>query len=115
MKKRSKTKKSTKKLAPVNVGRGGKNSPKFFISYNFSDIEDSKRAFEIISSIFSEAGKNAVAEAKAAGLSRIFVHNNQLIQVTTDGKETVLKTNPSRAKSYYISSKTSNKFHAVRK
>lgn len=43
---------------------------------DFSEVEDSPRAFEIIKQLASDAGIRAAAEAKAAGLSGIFVRGN---------------------------------------
>jgi hypothetical protein len=111
MKKRQLAQKKPIKVSRKSV-KAPKGNPTLFVSHNFSDVEDSKKAFEIISSIFIRAGKNAAAEAKAAGLSQIFVRNNQLIRVSGDGKETVVKTSPDKAKSFYVKYKPSTVLHA---
>ena len=61
-------------------GRGGTRN--VFISHNFSDVEDGADAFRIIRNLAAHAGNNAAAEAKAAGLSRVYIRNNELIKVS---------------------------------
>lgn len=73
-----------------------------FISHNFSDVEDNKRAFEIIRDLAVHAGNNAAAEAKAAGLSRVYIRNyKDLIRVSATGNEIIINSRI-RKSSFYI-------------
>jgi len=98
-----------------NRSRARKRKQSVFISYNFSDIEDNIDAFSIISDIVAHAGKNAAAEAKAAGLSRVYIRNNKhLVKVSANGEEMTITPKIEKA-SYYIYYKPSTVLHAVKK
>lgn len=87
----------------------------FFPSHNFSDIEDNAEAFSIIRQLAEYAGKNAAAEAKAAGLTRIYIrNNNKLVKVMADGEEVPVSPLIKKA-AFYIKYKPSTKLHAVKK
>lgn len=84
-------------------------------SYDFSEVEDNSDAFNIISDIVAHAGKNASAEAKAAGLSRVYIRNyNQLVKISPDGDEVTITPKIEKS-SYYIHYKPSTVLHAVKK
>lgn len=87
---------------------------KVYISYNFSDIEDSPDAFKIIKELGSNAGKSAAAEAKAAKLPRIFARDNQIIMIDPNGHEQVVTTNSPKGNKFYISYKPGTKLHATK-
>lgn len=96
-----------------NRNRKGKRSD--IVSYNFSDVEDNADAFSIIKDIVAHAGKNAAAEAKAAGLSRVYIRNNKhLVKVSPSGEEITITPKIDKA-SYYIYYKPSTVLHAVKK
>jgi hypothetical protein len=98
-----------------NRNRARKRRPSVFISYNFSDVEDNKDAFSIISEIVAHAGKNASAEAKAAGLSRVYIRNyKHLVKISPNGDEITLQPKIENS-SYYFSYKPSTVLHAVKK
>lgn len=90
-------------------------SPIIYASYNFSEIEDDENAFGVIGKLASKAGKNAAAEAKAAGLSRTYIRNyRQLVQVTPSGEE--ISVQPRLVKSsFYVKYKPFTILHAVKK
>lgn len=99
----------------ASSNRARKEKPSVFTSYNFSDVEDNVDAFSIISDIVAHAGKNASAEAKAAGLSRVYIRNNKrLVKISPNGDETTIAPKIEKA-SYYISYKPSTVLHAVKK
>ena len=86
-----------------------------YASYNFSEIEDKENGFRVISKLASNAGKNAAAEAKAAGLSRTYIRNyKQLVQVTPSGKEISIQPRLIKS-SFYFKYKPSTILHAVKK
>ena len=98
-----------------NRSRARKRKQSVFISHNFSDVEDNEDAFNIISDIVAHAGKNAAAEAKAAGLSRVYIRNNKhLVKVSPNGDEVTIAPKIEKA-SYYIYYKPSTVLHAVKK
>ncbi len=103
MKNRQIVKKTAHRLTGKRVRNRFANRSTVFISHNFSDVEDKKNAFEIIGKLANDAGMKALAEAKAAGLPRMFVRNNQLIKITADGKETSVKPLHTTASGYYVS------------
>lgn len=59
---------------------GMKDANNVFITRDFSSVEDAPNSFDIIKDIVYKAGKNAMAEAKAAGLPHTFARNDQIIQ-----------------------------------
>ncbi len=69
---------------------GIKDSKNIFLSRDFSSIEDAPNSFEIIRDVVYRAGKNAAAEAKAAGLPQTFARKNQIIQKKHNGEEEVI-------------------------
>jgi len=94
----------------------GRNWPerRVFVSRNFSDVEDSTNAFEIISKLTSDAGRNAVAEARAGGFGRIFIRDNQLIRISADGLEAIIKSIP-KDKAFYVKSTPHKVLHAIKR
>lgn len=85
-----------------------------FVSYDFSDVEDNRNAFGIISKLASDAGRNAVAEAKVAGFNRIVIRDNQLIRVSADGQGAIIKSIP-KDKAYYVKSTPHKVLHAIKR
>jgi hypothetical protein len=86
-----------------------------FISHNFSDVEDNVDAFSIIKNLVAHAGKNAAAEAKAAGLSTVYIRDNKrLVKVSPNGDEVTIEPKIEKT-SYYIYYKPSTVLHAVKK
>ncbi len=97
---------------------GMKDSNNVFITRNFSSVEDAPNSFEIIRDIVYRAGKNAAAEAKAAGLPQTFARNNQIIRKKHNGEEEVISTveaSPVKLASFYIRCKPSTVLHARKK
>jgi len=92
-----------------------KDKSSFLISRDFSDVEDAENADEIIREIAATAGKNAAAEAKAAGLPLTFIRNDEIIQVSADGKETTLQPIGSALPPFYVKYKPFTVFHARKK
>jgi len=86
-----------------------------FSSFNFSEVEDSPDAFNVIKEIVENAGKSAAAEAKAAGLSNIFVRDNQIIRLYPNGNEEVVITNLPKGNKFYVKYKPGTVFHAGKK
>src|SRR5258706_12318089 len=86
-----------------------------FTTHNFSDIEDNANAFRIIRSLALNAGNNASAEAKAAGVARVYArNNNELVKVLASG-EVVLVSPKLKRPSFYIKYNTSTVLNAVKK
>jgi hypothetical protein len=84
-------------------------------TYDFSAVEDNKKASEIIRRITADAGAYAAAEAKAAGISRSYIRNNEeLVTISAAGITTSLKP-VVRKSSFYIKYKPSTVLHAVSK
>ena len=88
--------------------------PKVFISHNFSDVEDNADAFDIIRVIAADAGRNAAAEARAAGLSRVYIRNHKnLVSISAAGKEKVIHPKTRRS-FYYVKYKPHTVLYASR-
>ncbi len=86
-----------------------------FISHNFSDVEDSKSAINMIRALAAHAGSNAANEAKAVGISRAYVrHFKKLIRVSATGEEVELIPKLKHS-DFYIKYKPYTVFHAVKK
>lgn len=81
-------------------------------SRDFSAVEDSPEAIALIREIAAKAGKGAAVQAKAAGISRIFARHNQVIRVSTDGREEIVATHPSPGRDFYVHYKAGTVFHA---
>ena len=97
---------------------GIKNLADGFITRDFSSVEDAPNAFDIIKNIVYKAGKNAAAEAKAAGLPHTFARNNQVIRMNQNGEEEIIETSessPLKSASYFIRYKPSTILHARKK
>lgn len=87
---------------------------RIFISHNFSDVEDSVEAFEMIRNLSFNAGNNAAAEAKAAGIARVYIRNyKDLIKISPAGDEILIHPKI-RKSSFYIKYKPFTVLHAVR-
>lgn len=86
-----------------------------FQGEDFSKVEDSTNAFEIISEIADLAGHSALAEAKAAGVPRVFVRNNEIIRLLPDGTEEIMKDPHSRQTKFYYHYKPATILHALKK
>lgn len=82
---------------------------------DFSHVEDTAAAYRTINEITSRAGRSAAFKRKKAGLSGIFIRNDQLIAVTPNGVEKVISTKPAHANSFYVNYKPSTVLHAVKK
>lgn len=89
-----------------------KNTKKNKINKDFSSVEDSAYAIRILRKIGVRAGKAAAAEAKAAGLPTFAVINNEIVKISPDGKEKILKGNKPHSGKYFIKFKPSTVFHA---
>ena len=106
-------KKSKNHLATSAANRGIRRT--IFVSFNFSDVEDYQKGLEIIKDLASYAGTNAAAEAKAAGLSRVYVRNNsELIKINADGN-IILVSPRIKHSNYYVKYKPSTVLHAIKK
>ena len=81
-------------------------------SRDFSAVEDSPEAIALIREIVAKAGKGAAVQAKAAGISRIFVRRNQVVRVSNDGREEIVATHPSQGRDFYVHYKAGTVFHA---
>lgn len=95
-----------------------KERDNFFLTRDFSSLEDAPNSFDIIRDIVYRAGKNAAAEAKAAGLPQTFARNNQIIRKTHTGEEEVIETaeaSPIKTATFYIRYKPSTVLHARKK
>jgi hypothetical protein len=85
------------------------------MSHNFSDVEDGKKAFEVIAGIASLAGKNAAAEARVKGLGRTYIRQyKKLVQVSATGIE-VSVTPRINGATYYIKYKPHTVLHTAKK
>ena len=88
---------------------------KAFLSFHFSEVEDSPNAFDVIKEIAENAGKSAAAEARAAGLSNIFVRDNQIIRLYPNGEEEVVVTDLPKGYKFYVKYKPGTVFHGRKK
>jgi hypothetical protein len=88
---------------------------KKFQGKDFSEVEDSPNAFEIISEIGSLAGQGAVAEAIAAGLPRVFIRNNEIIRLLPDGTEEIITGPDFKGRKFYYSYKPGTVLHLRKK
>lgn len=89
-----------------------------FLTRNFSSVEDAGDSFDIIRNIVYRAGKNAAAEAKAAGLPQTFARNNKIIRINQNGEEEVISTaeaSPVKSASFYIRYKPFTFLYAAKK
>ena len=84
-------------------------------SHNFSDIEDNVNAFRIICNLAAHAGNNASAEAKAAGVARVYArNNNELVKILGSGEVVLISPKLKRA-SFYIKYNPFTVLNAVKK
>ena len=98
-----------------NLRRFTKPGMNVFISYNFSDIEDNKKAFELIRNLAVDAGNNAAVEAKARGLARVYIRNEkQLVKIAANGEVSDVEPKVHRA-SFYIKYAPHTVLHAIAK
>ena len=110
--KNKQTEKNSKWWSPHRRMR--KTNRSVFISHNFSDVEDDAHAFDIIRNLAANAGRNAAAEAKAAGLSRAYIRNyKDLVSVSAGGEEILLHPKITRS-SFYVKYEPHTILHARR-
>ena len=88
-------------------------SQRAIFSRDFSAIEDNADAFRIIRNLAAHAGQNAAAEAKARGLARVYVRNNELIKLSSEGDAIVIAPKITRS-TFFIKYKPSTILNAVR-
>lgn len=88
---------------------------KDFQGKDFSLVEDNSKAFEIISNIAAWAGQSALAEAKAAGLSRSFVRDNKIIRLHSNGREEIIEDKMQQGSKYFYHYPPTTVFHAIKK
>lgn len=86
-----------------------------FQGKDFSEVEDSSKAFEIISKIADLAGNSAIAEARAAGLSRVFARNNEIVRQLPDGSEEIMTDPLLKEVKFYYHYQPATVFHALKK
>ncbi|WEK36585.1 MAG: hypothetical protein P0Y53_03650 [Candidatus Pseudobacter hemicellulosilyticus] len=91
------------------------SSRQYLVSRDFSDVEDSEDAFEIIKELAATAGKSAAAEAKAAGLPRTFVRDNSIILQYPDGKEEIIDSRLPDINVFFFSVNPGKILHARKK
>lgn len=114
MKNRLPTKKSFRLISNKRY-KNRRLSRSVFIAEDFSDIEDHANAFQIIHDLAARAGNNAAAEAKAAGLSRIYIRNyKRLVKVSPSGDEIEIESILKKA-SFYIKCEPSTILHAIKR
>lgn len=78
-------------------------------------MEDDINAFRILRNLAAHAGNNAAAEAKAAGLSRVYIRNNKdLVKVSATGDEIMISPKLQQV-SFYVKYKPFTVLHAVKK
>jgi hypothetical protein len=79
-------------------------------------VEDSPNAVEIISEIGFLAAQNAIAEAKAAGLPRVYIRNNEIVRLYPDGTEEIIE-DPflKEGRPYYYHYQPGTVLHALKK
>ncbi len=99
----------------MNNSHSSKKNAFRILTHDFSDVEDSDEAFEIIRELAGKAGRNAASEAKVAGLTRVYIRNHEtLVKILPDGNEKILSPRLKK-KEFYINYKPSTVFYAVNK
>lgn len=81
---------------------------------SFSQLEDSPAAYQKIRRLANRAGNNAAAEARARGLSRVYLKNNVLIKVSHSGTSEILQPRIKR-EYFYIKYKPETVLHVISK
>ena len=94
-----------------------KDLKNIFLTRDFSSVEDAANSLDIIRNIVYRAGRNAAAEAKAAGLPQTFARNNQIIRIHQKEEEVICtaETSPVKSASFYIRYKPSTVLHVRKK
>lgn len=82
---------------------------------DFSEVEDSPFALEIIRQLGAKAGKSAMAEARAMGLPITFARGNEIVRVFPDGKEEIVPAPLPACGTFYIRYKPGTVFRRRRK
>jgi hypothetical protein len=81
---------------------------------SFSELEDSPGAYKTMRTLASKAGKNAAAEAKARGLSSVYLKNNTIVRVSHSGSTEILQPRIQRS-SFYVKYKPLTVLHVIPK
>ena len=92
-----------------------KKIPDFPLGTDFSVIEESPYAFEIIKQIAKEAGQQAQAELKAAGLENLVVEKGQIISIAPNGKRRIIPSSLKEKTPYYVKVDTSRTYNVRKK
>ncbi len=92
-----------------------KKIPEFPLGTDFSVIEESPYAFEIIKKIAKDAGRQALAELKAAGLDTLMVEKDKIISVSACGKKRIIPSSLKEKIDYYIKVDTSRNYNVRKK
>lgn len=88
---------------------------KRFQGKDFSEVEDNRKAFELITVIVAFATYSAILEAIAAGISPVFVKNGKLIRSHPDGSEDVMSDPTLKKGRNYFHHIPTKVFHARKK
>ncbi len=97
------------------IKKKGKKIPDFPLGTDFSVIEESPYAFEIIKKIAQDAGRQALAELKAAGLDTLMVEKDKIISVSASGKKRIIPSSLKEKTDYYINVDTSRTYNVRKK
>jgi hypothetical protein len=82
---------------------------------NFSDVENNPNGIEEIQRLVSEAGLAAASEAKAVGMSKIFVRDNVIMREYADGRVEIVESPHLRSNRSYFLHKKFGILHARHK
>lgn len=114
MKAKNNRRKAVKTKGVISHRLTAKNRVIRIKSRDFSAIEDDVKSFEIIKKLANNAGRYALAEAKAMGIGTVYALDNRLIKVFSEGQTETVKPKLER-ESYYIKYKPSTVLHVVQK
>ena len=80
------------------------------LTRDLSILEDNKSGLKYIQKIAEQAGKGAVAEARVAGLARIYSKGGNLVSINKKGKETIIESKK-HDKQLYVKYKPATKLY----
>lgn len=103
-----------KKARIVTISRTPRRRRMSYVTtkLSFSELEDSPVAYKTMRTLASKAGRNAAAEAKARGLSSVYLKNDTIVRVSHSGSTEILQPRLKRD-SFYVKYKPATVLHVI--
>jgi hypothetical protein len=92
--------------------RYARNVSGIFRSRDFTDIENSAKAGEVIQQLASMAVTGAISEAKARGITRVYAIDGEIVSENSNGDKTVIGRAETNDNEFFVKYQPGTIMHA---